>query len=281
MVSISWSTLEARKKSKERWISTTPHRLRVDFGKEFAGLQFLRILHADVELLLDSLGILVAADGNVPGKGRHSVAKDIDVHDAGPEVDESDVLVRYDLVVDLVGILQSEGVKVHDDGVQSRLYDDVGVLVDLVLLDCDEEDVHLPFFRRFDRLQNLKVEIDVVNVKGDVLLRLPVDRLFQLVLGHGREADLFHDHRVPGETHAGLLALDLVFPDDIHEGVDDGAGIHDGSVDNGLGGDGTDSEVFQLKSLGGLLQFDKLDSTGSDINADYFLGLEQSHRFSL
>ena len=96
--------------------------------------------------------------------------EDVDVGDRGADVDERDDAARLDRVVRLVGVLEGEGVHVHEDGRLARLGDDARVVGDLVLLDRDEEDVHR---LAAAGLEHDVVEVDVVDVERERTARPP------------------------------------------------------------------------------------------------------------
>ena len=112
-------------------------------------------------------------------------------------------------VVDLVGVLQREGVDVDDDRHAAGLRDDAGVVGDLFLLRRDQQHVHRALrVGAGAGVENLVVEVDVLDVERDVLLRFPVDRLGELGLGHHRQADLLDDDRVARERGRDFLGLE-------------------------------------------------------------------------
>ena len=114
-----------------------------------------------------------------------SPLQDVDVGRARAGVEQHDDGAGLDAVVDLVGVLQREGVDVDDDRGAAGLGDDAGVVGDLFLLRRDQQDVHRPLAAAASpRVEDLVVEVDVLDVERDVLLGLPVDRLGQLGLGH-------------------------------------------------------------------------------------------------
>ena len=79
------------------------------------------------------------------------------------------------------------------------------------------------------------VEVDVVDVEGDVLLGFPLDRLGQLLRRHGRQGDLLDDHRVAGKGGRVIGILDALVGVQPLDRLDHHGGVHDGAVDDGLG----------------------------------------------
>ena len=124
-----------------------------------------------------------------------------------PAFSRTTTALGFEAVVDLVGVLQREGVDVDDDRHAAGLRDDAGVVGNLFLLRRDEQDVHraLRVGARAG-VENLVVEVDVLDVERDVLLRLPVDRLGELGLGHHRQVDLLDDDGVARQRRRDVLA---------------------------------------------------------------------------
>jgi hypothetical protein len=134
--------------------------------------------------------------------------------------------------------------------------------------------------RRTDRsgIENDVVEIDVVDVEGDVLLGLPADRLGELLLRHHREQDLLHDDRVPGDGHGDVLSLDAGRRQEAGDGLDHERRIHDGAVDDRLGGEALEAGADEL--VGPFLplpELDQLDGRGADVESDEVLGFPEQH----
>ena len=146
-------------------------------------LQLLRRLVRQVQVLLQRFGVGVAADRDVAGEHRLVAVEDVDVDGAGAGVEQHDDLAGLEAVVGLVGVLQRERIDVDDDGVAARLRDHAGVVADLVFLRGDEQHFHAAArLGAGAGIEDLIVEIHVLDVERDVLLRLPVDRLVQLRL---------------------------------------------------------------------------------------------------
>ena len=154
------------------------------------------------------------------------------------------------------------------------LRDHAGVVADLFLLRRDEQHVHAAArIGTGAGIENLVVEVDVLDVERDVLLRFPVDRLVQLRLGHHRQRDLLDDHRVAGERGADVLRLEgFVVLEDAADRVGDSAGIDDGAVDDRIRRHGLAAERRHTESLSGWLQFDGFDGARSDVEAHDGLG---------
>ena len=104
-----------------------------------------------------------------------------------PALSSTTTALRFDAVIDFVGVLEREGVDVDDHRGAPGLGDHAGVVGNLFLLRRDEQDVHRPLAARGAVVDDLVVEIDVLDVERDVLLGFPVDRFGQLRLGHHRQ----------------------------------------------------------------------------------------------
>ena len=127
-----------------------------------------------------------------------------------PALSSTTTCARLDAVVHFEGVLQREGVDVDDHGGAPGLRDHAGVVGDLFLLRGDQQDVHRRLARRrVAGVENLVVEVDVLDVEGDVLLGLPVDGFGELRLGHHRQRDLLDDHGVARQGRGDVLRLDL------------------------------------------------------------------------
>ena len=141
-----------------------------------------------------------------------------------PALSSTTTALGLDAVVDLVGVLQREGVDVDDHRGAPGLGDHAGVVGDLFLLRRDQQDVHRPLAAGgVARVENLVVEVDVLDVERDVLLGLPVDRLGQLRLGHHRQRDLLDDDGVARQRRGDVLRLDAAAVEQAADGVGDGA----------------------------------------------------------
>jgi hypothetical protein len=207
-------------------------------------LERLRLLVGNVELLLDLLGEGVAAHGDVAGEGRGAAGEDVDVRHRRADVDEHDRLAGRQLVVHLVSVLDREGVHVDHRGGEARLGAHRRVVVDHVLLGRDEEDVHLPRGVAARR-QDLRVYVDVLDVERDVLLRLPLDGVVELLLRHARERDLLDDDGVAADADGHLLRLQLLPGDELLDGLHHRPRVHERAVDDRLRGEPGGAERLQ------------------------------------
>ena len=190
--------------------------------------------------------------------------QDVDVGGAGAGVQQGDDAAGLEAVVGLVGVLQGEGVDVHDDRRAPGLGDDAGVVADLVLLRRHQQHVHGALRRRRGD-QDLVVEVHVLDVEGDVLLGFPVDGLGELLLGHRRQRDLLDDDRVTGQRRRDVLGPELGVGEQAPDGVGDRAAVDDGAIDNAVGRDRLDPDGRDLIALPGGLELDGLHGARPDV----------------
>ena len=98
-----------------------------------------------------------------------------------PALSSTTTAFGLESVIQLVGVLQREGIDVDHHRRPPRLGDDAGVVGDLFLLGGDEEHFHRALrVGAAAGIQNLVVEVDVLDVERDVLLGFPVDRFVEL-----------------------------------------------------------------------------------------------------
>ena len=185
-----------------------------------------------------------------------------------PKLTSATTCARVEPVVDLVGVLQREGVDVDDDRRAAGLGDDAGVVGDLLLLRRDEEHVHRARGGAAALPDDLVVEVDVLDVERDVLLRLPVDGLGELLLGHLRERDLLDDDGVARERGGDVLRADVLRLEQAPDRVGDRRAIDDGAVDDAVGRHRLDAEGGDLERLARALELHGLDGARADVQTD-------------
>src|SRR6202041_108149 len=125
-------------------------------------LQRLRVIEAQIQFLLQRVRVLVPAHTHVAGKQRRGAFHDVDVHYAGAQVQKRHHLPRSRLIVVLVAVLQGEGIDVHNSRRLARHREYVGVVQDLVLLDGDQQNIHLRIAGVFGK--NLIVEVYIGQI---------------------------------------------------------------------------------------------------------------------
>ena len=152
--------------------------------------------------------------------------------------------------------------------------DHLHVVVDQVLLRGDEQDLHLALV--VAAAEDLEVEVHLVHVERDVLLRLPADLLVELLAAHRGQAHLLHDHRVTRHRRGDVLRLDLAVLDRLADRLGDRARVQERALHDRLGGHVRHAEMRQLESARAdlLRQLDGLDRRRSDVEADGRAGAE-------
>src|SRR4030095_8584573 len=174
---------------------------------------------------------------DVAGEGRLVAGQDVDVDRAGAGIQQDNDLVGLEAVVHFVSVLQRERVDVDDHRHAARLRDDAGVVGNLLFLGGDQQHVHRALgLLASAGVENLVIEVDVLDVEGDVLFRLPVDRLGQLRLGHNRQVDLLDDDSVAGERGCDLFGLERLVLEYPPDRVRDRRAVDDGAGDAAVGG---------------------------------------------
>ena len=97
--------------------------------------------------------------------------------------------------------------------------------------------------------------------------------LLQLLLGHHRKRDPLDDDRVARDPDDRVLGLDAVSGEQLADGGDHRAGVHEGAVDDGLGRHRSDAEVLQAATPGTIgLKLQELDVAGPDVQCDCISG---------
>jgi hypothetical protein len=225
-----------------------------------------RLGGSQVESLGDRRGVLPAADEDVPRVDVEAALHDVRVRGLVTDVHECHDLVALTGLVVLVLRLQREDVDVHDHDVQPAGLDDVRVALDLALLDGDQHDLEL----RPVLPQDLEIDVDVIDVERDVLLRLPADRLAQLALRHLRQVDPLGDHRAPGDADDGLRGLDAALDQRLPDRLLHGVWVLDLAPLDRPGRNVGDSEPGQLVPGPLRLELYDLDGARADVQADYF-----------
>ena len=129
-------------------------------------LKGLSIVEAQVQLLLQRVRVLMTAHAYVARKQRRRAFHDVDVHHTRAQVQERHHLARRRLVVVLVAVLQRQGIDVDNSRASSGHREYVGVVQNLVLLDCHQQYIHLRAAHFFG--QNLVVQADVGQIERNV-----------------------------------------------------------------------------------------------------------------
>ncbi len=166
----------------------------------------------------------------------------------------------------LPGVLVGERGHVDDRRVEARVADQLGPVLDHLLLGRHQQELHLS--RADVRLQDLEVQRDVVDVEGHVLLGLPVDGLARVLLAHLVHHDLLDDDRTAAHGGGDGLGRHVGLVGRLADGLDHQFAVHDLAVDDGLRRQIGHAEVRQHGPVAGQIQAKDLDDIGADVHAD-------------
>src|SRR5581483_563624 len=231
-----------------------------------AALEDFGLLESQTEFALQDVSVLVAAHRDVAGEDGIRPAHDVDAHEARADVEQHDDLIRLRAVADFVGVLHGERIHIHDGGGLARLRHHLRQLGDDVLLAGHQQHFHIVAFTTLD---HVVVEVDVVNVEGDVLFGLPLNLLAQLLVAHHRHADLLDDDGMAGNRSGDLIVLDPLIVEDAVDAVRDVIAVNDLAVHDGVGHQPDLADADQLiAALAAGLQFDDLDPARTDVEPD-------------
>ena len=68
--------------------------------------------------------------------------QNIDIHSAGPHVDQSHHILVIHRIVEIEGVLYRKGIDVHDHRIKSTLTKDRDMVVDKILFGRDKQHIH-------------------------------------------------------------------------------------------------------------------------------------------
>ena len=130
-------------------------------------------------------------------------------------------------------------------------------------------------------VEDREVQIDVVDVEGNVVLGLVRERFAQRVGVLARQVHAAHDHGVAGNGGGDEVALDLVLVQELADRLTHGPLVDDRTVDDGLLGQLGHSEMSQLEGQFTLRgsQRDHLDRMRPDIQPNDLSGPVQELQF--
>jgi hypothetical protein len=202
--------------------------------------------------------------------------KNVDIHERGPHVDHHRNLLVGHRVAQLEGVSRRDGVDIDDRGGKTCVLDHGDVVVYEVALHSDEEDVHLGrvFLQRADHLE---IDPDVLDVEGDVLLHLPLDRLLQLFRGGRGENYFLDDHGMAGKRGGDLLLLHLELAEGGLDPFDYRDVVHDRPVHDRVRGKREDPELPYPELHAHSLDMGELDGARPDIQPDQLFRSEHHH----
>ena len=126
------------------------------------------------------------------------------------------------VVVQFITVLKGKRVHVNHSRLLAGELNRLLQIRNFVTLASSHKDVD--FVRR--AASNVIVEIDVRDIKRNVLFRMPREGFLQLVLGHLRQDDVLDDHRMTVDAGSYLGRLDFVFVENISNGSRDRIQFH-------------------------------------------------------
>src|SRR6185503_20915774 len=133
-------------------------------------------------------------------------------------------------VVHFEGVVQRKGVHVDHRGGEPRLGEQRHLVLNQFTFGGDQKHGHLEPFA--GGIQNLEVELDVLHIEGNVLLRLPTDHLAGFSLAHAIHRDLLDDHVASTHRDHDLLGLDSCGSHQALDRVGHDPGVHDHNLDD-------------------------------------------------
>ena len=166
------------------------------------------------ECRFQRIGRVLAADRNMAGKKGCAGPDNVDRSDVCADVQQSCHLLGWRLVAHLPGILQRKSVNINDHRRLTGLFQNRGVVEDLLALDGCQHDVK-SVSSRGGRPQHFVVPFHFVQIELDVLFGFVGDRFSELLRTAARYGDLLHDHRVPGDRGCHFVGLDVILGKDL------------------------------------------------------------------
>ena len=218
-------------------------------------------------------GVVMTAEGDVAREDGGSAAHHVGLHDAGADVDESHRFLRDPGMVELELVLDGEGVEIHHERLESRLFHHGHVLEDLDLLHRHQDHGH----GVGGLTDDLIVEKHVVDGEGDVVLGLEGDGVRQLLRGHLGQRHSLHDRLTSGDGDHGRRALDARFLHALLHRVAHERGFLDRALADYIVREWNLSECGQPPGATfALLQLDDFDRAGPDVESEGRRLLSQS-----
>jgi len=196
--------------------------------------------------------------------------KYVDVYEGGSHVDHHRNLLVGHRVAELEGIPRSDGIDVDDGGGKAGVLDHRYVVVDEIGLHGDEEDIHLGRVL-LKGADHLEINLDVFDVEGDVLLHLPLDRLFQFLGGCRGQNHFLDDHGMSGQRGGDLLLFHLELAQRCLDPLDHRDVVHDGPVHDRVRRQGVHPELLHAELHSHRLDMSELDGTRPDVQPDQLL----------
>jgi hypothetical protein len=186
------------------------------------------------------------------------------------DVHQSDDTVHCGGIIDLESVVQSEGVDVHQARRYAGFGQDAKLRLDQVALGGDEQYAHLVLAGVTILVENLKVELDGVDIRN-VLLGFPAHQLAGLRFLHALGLDALDDDVAAANGGDDRFGLGI---DAVNRGADyfrHEVRIHHFTVDDSVVGKRSDRDLHQLGT--GLRVIDDGDLHQARSNVDPYSSL--------
>ena len=167
-------------------------------------------------------------------------------------------------VVELVLVTDGKGVHVDHRGLEACLRDDGRVLVDFRLLHGDQCEIHDAIVTS----HHLVVEEYLVDGERDVMLRLELDDIRNLLGRHFRDLHLLHDEFSTGDCDGRAPALDARLISRLSDRVHDRSRVPNRSVGDRIGREGCAAEGNETPSTTLLAQLRELYRARADVEPE-------------
>ena len=162
--------------------------------------------------------------------------------------------------------MQRERIDVYDSRVEIRLVEQRDLVLDQLTLGCDEKNSHLQALSL--GIRDLEVELHVIHVEWNVLLRFPTDDFPGVGFLHPIHLDRLDDHVAsPDADHDVALGQALLIEDRV-DSLRDQAGIHDLAFDDRVGAERAHDEPLDQGLAARMIDYGDLDETAPDVEAN-------------
>jgi hypothetical protein len=216
------------------------------------------------------------SEREVPRQNRDTFLENVQVGDVMPDVDERDHARHRVRMIELEGVVQREGIDVHDRGLEPRIAEHANFRIDQLALRGDEQHVHLqpvPI-----GVEDLEIELHRFHVEWDVLLRLPPHELTRLRFFHALDLNLLDDHVATADGGNDVLRRDACGVERALNCFSDHARVHDLTLDDRVLHQRLDRDLRELRFPFGMVDDRDLDQAGADVEANGgALTAEESH----
>ena len=122
------------------------------------------------------------------------------------------------------GIVERKGIDIDRRRRNPRVEKQAHLVVHELALGGHQKDLHLQAL--LERIENLKVQLNALDVERNVLLRFPPDDLTSVGFLHPVHLDFLDDHVVPSHGRDHILSFIPDLSEHIANGVGNEAGVH-------------------------------------------------------